>query len=133
MIAHGLTPILNVTDLPPASPGSKNGLEKMLGLVLCVLRPAPACTSFSLPGRPGSRGRRQRHRISAPRRRIQRQGRLDVRLGKNVDQVHRVRSAGLDVTFPPTDMPWPSAKYTSIIPTMYVASAKACGTKIQLS
>jgi len=62
------------------------------------------------------RPRREHHHVSARRRRRGRQGGLDAGLGGRRDEMHKeCVAAGLEVTFPPTDMRGTSARCTFAI------------------
>lgn len=113
MEAKGLTPILNVSDIA----STVTWLEKWRWEKLWDWGTPPTFAAFGsgketciflcqgAQGGPGP-GREHDH-VSAGRRRRERQGRLDVGVGDDVDEMHKhCVAAGLEVTFPPTDMPW---------------------------
>jgi len=112
MIAHGLTPILNVSDLPASFAwfekwGWKKcwdwGTPPTFGAV-----GSGVCEIYLCQGAQGSRGR------GANATTFQHHGDESSDKGvwmsvwvENVDQARQeCVAAGLDVTFPPTDMPW---------------------------
>lgn len=112
MDAHGLTPILNVSDIPASFAwfekwGWKKAWDWGAPSTFGAIR-SGVCQIFLCQGAQGGRGRGPNTTT------FQQDGDQAEDHGvwmsvwvEDVDAVHReCVAAGLDVTFPPTDMPW---------------------------
>lgn len=112
MLAHGLTPILNVSDLPASFEWFARlgwtkswdwGTPPSFGAVC-----SGACTIFLCQGGQGGRGRGPNTQTfgAAGDETADRGVWLSIWVS-DVDAIHAAcRREGLDVTWPPTDMPW---------------------------
>jgi catechol 2,3-dioxygenase-like lactoylglutathione lyase family enzyme len=112
MYAHGLNPILNVSDISVSFAWfDEFGWKKLWGWGDPPVFGAVGsgeCEIFLCEGGQGSRGRgSNQHTFGPDGDRTADKGVWMSVWVDDVDAVHQqCQAAGLDVTFPPTDMPW---------------------------
>lgn len=112
MIAHALTPILNVSDLAASFEWfEKWGWKKMWDWgtppTFGAVGSGERCEIFLCRGAQGGRGKGGNTTTFQHDRDEEMDKGVWMSVWVDVDQVHReCVAAGLEVTFPPTNMPW---------------------------